>query len=296
MPSNNLKVELKDFKVISLEHLNATASFLKRVEKKYLLNSNQFIKLLSDLKKNYNILEINWKKVFSYDNVYMDTNDHLFYEQHEKWLNSRVKVRTRFYVDSNLAFFEFKHRLDWVVNKYRYEFPAHEHGFMTKWKKRFFDWIWQSVYNTKAPEINPSLKTNYKRITMVSKKDDERLTFDFWVNVTNLRKNDAQNIDLKNLIIVETKSLKEVSLADKIMQKHNITQYKHCSKYCLWIIYSWLAEKYDAFKETMEKIKKIRMETVQTSRNDSENRKWSLNKIIKNIKKETKEKVKEIQK
>ncbi|MDR2640553.1 MAG: hypothetical protein LBC61_04500 [Candidatus Peribacteria bacterium] len=42
----------------------------------------------------------------------MDTNDYLFYNQHQNKLNSRVKVRTRFYVDSNLALFEFKYKLN----------------------------------------------------------------------------------------------------------------------------------------------------------------------------------------
>lgn len=296
MSDSNLRIQLKDFKIISLEGLNSSASFLKRLEKKYLLNSKQFLRLLPELKKNYNILEINWRRVFNYDNVYMDTENYLFYEQHQNWIDSRVKARTRFYVDSNLAYFEFKHKINWVTNKYRYEFPAHEHWFITKWKKRFFDWVWQSIYNIAAPDLTPSLKTKYKRITMVSKKWDERLTFDFEVNVQDLRKIDSQNIELKNLIIIESKSLKQISTADRIMEKNGIQQYKHCSKYCLGIIYSWLAEKFDTFKETMAKVKEIRMETVKVSRNQSEDRKWSLNKIINNIKKETREKVKEIQK
>ncbi|MDR1944589.1 MAG: VTC domain-containing protein [Candidatus Peribacteria bacterium] len=107
-----MNLQLKDFKTISLNHLNAKASFLKRIEQKYLLNSKDFISIIKDLKKDFNILDINGKKVFIYDNVYMDTSDYLFYNQHQNKLNSRIKVRTRFYVDSNLAFFELKHKLN----------------------------------------------------------------------------------------------------------------------------------------------------------------------------------------
>ena len=97
--------KLKNFKSITLNQLNATASFLKRIDRKFLLNSKQFSTILDELKDNFNVLEIDGKKVFNYDNVYMDTADYLFYNQHQNKLESRTKVRTRYYVDSNIAFF-----------------------------------------------------------------------------------------------------------------------------------------------------------------------------------------------
>jgi hypothetical protein len=256
-----------------------------------LLNLKDFASVIKELKKNFNILEIDWKKVFSYDNVYMDTKDYLFYNQHQNKLNSRVKVRTRFYVDANSAFFEFKHKINWVTNKYRYEFPSHEHWFMTRWKKRFFDWVWQSIYNEKSPEISPSIKTNYKRITLVSKKWDERVTIDFNIKARDLRKKDAKIVDLKNLIIVESKSMKSISMADNLMKNYGIKRIFNCSKYSLWIIYSGLAERYDTFQETIKKIKQIRMETVRIWRIKDTQRNASLDKIIKNIKRDTSKKV-----
>ncbi|MBT3727451.1 VTC domain-containing protein [bacterium] len=94
---------------------------------------------MEKLKEDFDILEIKGQKVFSYDNVYMDTHDHLFYNQHQNKEKSRTKVRTRYYVDNNLAFFEYKHKKKGITSKYRYEFPSEEHGFMTKGKKRFFE-------------------------------------------------------------------------------------------------------------------------------------------------------------
>ena len=279
--------KLKSFKPITLTELNSTASFLKRIDRKFLLNSKQFSDILSDLKEQFQVLEIAWKKVFEYDNVYMDTKDYLFYNQHQNKLKSRTKIRTRYYVDSNLAFFEYKQKNDWVTSKYRYQFPSEEHGFMTRGKKRFFDWVWQSVYSgEKAPEISPSIKTNYKRITMVSKNWEERLTIDFDIKATDLRKKWAKVVDLKNLVIIESKSLKEDCQACEIMKNHDIDKAKSCSKYSLWVVYSWLAEKFDTFKETMEQIKKIRMETITNKK-----RKGSLNDITKHITNEITKKV-----
>ncbi|MBF0913897.1 polyphosphate polymerase domain-containing protein, partial [Candidatus Gracilibacteria bacterium] len=222
----NLNKSLKKFKAISLSELNAKASFLKRIDRKYLLTYNQFLEILSDLKNDFKVLEIGKRKVFTYDNVYMDTEDYLFYKQHQNKLKSRTKVRTRYYVDSNLAFFEFKQKVNGVTSKFRYEFPSEEHGFMTKGKKRFFDGVWQSIYNgkIKTPSISPAIKTNYKRITMVSLNGDERLTIDFNVKALDLRKSKADIVDLKNLIIIESKSLKRESMISKLMAEKAIPE------------------------------------------------------------------------
>ncbi len=258
------KENLKKFEKLTLTELNSTASFLKRIDRKFLLTKDQFKEILEDLKKDFRVLEINNLRMFKYDNVYMDTKDFLFYKQHQNWINPRTKIRTRLYKDSNLAFFEYKHKQDWVTQKFRYSFPVEEHWTMTKWKKRFFEWVWQSLHNwEKAPEIFPAIRTTYDRITLVSKNWEERLTIDFNIKTKNLRRKNWRIVDLKNLVIIESKTLKEDAIAIKIMEKHNIEKAKACSKYSLGVIYAWLAEKYDHFKETMEKIREIRIQTLK---------------------------------
>lgn len=258
------KIKLRDFNTINLTELNAKSSYLKRIDTKYLLNGNQFNEILEELKYNYKVLEIKWRKIFSYDNVYMDTDDYLFYNQHQEGKRSRTKVRTRYYVDSDLAFFEYKQKIDWITSKYRYEFPSEEHGFMTKGKKRFFEWVWQSMYYwEETPKLSPSIRTKYKRITLVSKDGSERLTVDFDIKTLDLRWRNTEEIDLTNLVIIESKTLKQKSLCSEMMDHHNIEIAKSCSKYSLWVVYSGLAQRYDTFKETIEKIKDIRMETLK---------------------------------
>ncbi len=278
--------KLKTFWTIGLTELNSKASYLKRIDTKYLLNSKQFSDILDKLKENYRVLEIKGQKLFSYDNVYMDTLEYLFYNQHQSKETSRTKIRTRYYTDSDLAFFEYKQKQNWITTKYRYEFPSEEHGFMTKGKKRFFEWVWQSMYsNTKAPKLSPSIKTKYKRITLVSKDSTERLTVDFDIKTLDLRNHKSSEVNLTNLVIIESKSLKKNCYSSKLMQKNNIKKAKSCSKYSLWVVYSGLAEKYDTFKETMEFIKEIRMETIKNRNRVSSLLKTPIisNKNIKNI-------------
>ncbi len=262
--NNYFKNKLTDFDPLTLTELNASASFLKRIDTKFLLTKNEFSNILDDLLKDFKVLEIAWKRIFSYDNVYMDTPDYFFYNQHQNKEASRTKIRTRLYKDSNLAFFEYKQKENWITRKYRYEFPADEHGIMTKWKIRFFEWVWQSVYDgQKAPEITPAIKTKYKRITFVSKIWEERLTIDFDIKTINLREKWKKEIDLTNLVIIESKSLSKNCNSLKIIKNHWIKQANSCSKYSLWVIYSGLARKFDTFAETMMKIKEIRLETLK---------------------------------
>ena len=275
----NFKNIIDKFDNLTLTELNSQASFLKRIDRKFLLTYWEFEKVLEDLKQYFRILEIAENRVFDYDNVYMDTQDHLFYKWHQDWMNSRTKIRTRLYKDSDLAFFEYKHKVDWVTRKYRYEFPSEEHGIMTKGKKRFFEWVWQSIYDwVKTPKITPSIRTKYKRITLVSKVWEERLTIDFEIKTENLRKPDSKEADLKNLIIVESKTLNENCKSLEVMKSHNIKQAKACSKYSLWVIYAWLAEKHDHFAKTMKKIKEVRLDTLANRKREQKVQTFTKNK------------------
>lgn len=261
---------LSGFSAINLTELNATASYLKRIDRKFLLTEKEFLNILWDLSDDFRALEIGGKRTFLYDNVYMDTKDYLFYNQHQNKVPSRTKIRTRHYTDAgDLAFFEYKQKEGWVTKKFRYQFPAAEHGTMTKGKIRFFEWVFQSLYNDKAPEISPAMRTKYNRLTLVSKTGEERLTIDFNISIQDLRNKNAKSKKLKNLVIIESKSLSDDCKSIQIIESHGIKRANSCSKYSLGIIYSGLAEKWSKFQETMDKIKEIRMELSKNQRNAS---------------------------
>lgn len=261
---------LSGFSAINLTELNATASYLKRIDRKFLLTEKQFLEILSDLSDDFRALEIDGKRTFLYDNVYMDTADYLFYNQHQNKVPSRTKIRTRHYTDAgDLAFFEYKQKEGGVTKKFRYQFPASEHGTMTKGKKRFFEGVFQSLYNEKAPDISPAMQTKYNRLTLVSKSGEERLTIDFNISVKDLRNKKAKRISLDNLVIIESKSLSDTCKSIQIIESHGIERANSCSKYSLGVVYSGLAEKWSKFQETMNKIAEIRKEVVNDARDTS---------------------------
>ncbi len=257
-----LKNKLFSLPSIDLTGLNASASYLKRKDRKFLLTERQLIEVLSDLPEVYQVLEIDGKRVFWYDNVYMDTQDYLFYKQHENKVPSRTKVRTRLYQDSKLAFFEYKQKENGVTKKYRYQFPFLEHGTMTKWKKRFFDGVYQNNYEEKTPDISPSIRTRYNRLTLVATDGEERLTIDFNIRVQDIRNKWSREKQLKNLVILESKSMSKTCRSVELMKEKWFKRARWCSKYSLWVVYSWLAEKWTTFENTIKKIKEIRTEFI----------------------------------
>jgi len=59
------------------------------------------------------------------------------------------------------------------------------------------------------------------------------MTIDFNIKTKNLRRKNGRLVDLKNLVIIESKTLKKDALALDVMKKHNIEKAKACSKYSL---------------------------------------------------------------
>lgn len=257
----DLNNRLKTFNQISLTQLNAQASFLDRIDTKYLLTENEFTEILKDLEKEFYILDIKEKSVFEYESIYMDSEKYDFYFQHQNKEKSRTKVRTRNYLDSWIAFFEYKQKQKWVTRKFRYQFTdPKEHGQMNNESVKFFEWAFQSFYSKSPEKIFPSLATRYNRITLCSKSNDERVTVDFNIRLEDLRNTWKEIISLDNLVILESKSMSKNWKSAEIMKKNKIKKAGSCSKYSLWICYQEIVKKEDMknFKSTMRIIEKIR--------------------------------------
>ncbi|NDK08568.1 VTC domain-containing protein [Candidatus Gracilibacteria bacterium] len=255
----DLNIKLKTFNQISLSQLNAQASFLDRIDTKYILTEEEFKNVLKDLEEEFYVLEINEKSVFEYESVYMDTKEYNFYYQHQNGEKNRTKVRTRNYLDSGIAFFEYKQKQNGITRKFRYQFKdTMEHGTMNKESNKFFEGVYQSFYS-KSPEIIfPSLATKYHRITFCSKSNDERVTVDFNVRLQDLRNEGKDIISLDNLVILESKSMSKDGKSAQIMKKYDIKKAGSCSKYSLGLCYQGMIEETSRFKTTMNKIEKIK--------------------------------------
>ena len=255
--------QLQSMSPISLEQLNATMSLMERIDKKYLLHTDQLAELIKNLGDDYYVLNIQDKQIFSYDNVYMDTRDYAFYMQHQNGHKPRTKVRSRCYMDSNLAFFEFKQKNDEVTRKFRYQYEVENHGILNNEMIKFFEWLYSSFYNVTPKElIFPSFGTRYRRCTLCSKNNDERITIDFDITLTDLRskgkKVNLPEIKLDNLAIIESKSTHITCKSHTTFADMGIQAYNKCSKYCMAMIYYKRTDKIDSFEKTIARVDEIR--------------------------------------
>lgn len=239
------------FETISLEDLNKYAALLDREENKYLIEADQFIKLMDDLQKAFYVLQIKKQTVFSYKSMYFDSDDLIGYTYHNQGRTKRrFKVRTREYIDSGLCFFEvkLKNKRGGTIKK-RIPYTTDNYGAMTKEALRFLKETYKSVYGQLFPhEISPQVEVSYSRITLVAKDTAERVTIDFNLTFSG---QDKTTTAVRPLIIVETKSPTGRGVADTIFRQHGIKS-RSCSKYCLGANLLDHDVKYNRFKPLLK--------------------------------------------
>lgn len=250
---NNLNTFISSFTSLSLEELNAKASMLDRSENKYIFSLNDLYDSSDDLLKEFDILEIDSKKEFTYETIYFDDENNVCYEDHHQWKRLRFKARTRRYNDSNLYFFELKLK-DFRNKTSKKRFNCGEENFwkMTPEAIEFIEQKYFKLYKKHFPyHLSPSIKMSYKRVTLVAKAWNERMTIDYDLTIY---KNtwEIEYVVPKDFIIIETKSSNGNGIADKIFRNH-FHRSTSCSKFCLSKIISWQVDKVNNFRVILKK-------------------------------------------
>lgn len=248
LQKHDLNVILEQFKMISLEEMN-DVKLLNRFDKKYCVNMQQLQNILESVTGYYYILKIDGTRLQTYHSVYYDTPADLFYLSHHNGIASRYKIRKREYVNSEISFFEIKHKSNkGKTIKKRIpslsivpEITAAENHFIYTATNHFFEGLTVKSENT------------FNRITLVSKALDERCTIDinivFSGNEKKLLLGDFAVIELKQ----GTLNMKS-KLADtlKICRIYPLG----FSKYCMGRALSERGLKKNLFKSRLMKINK----------------------------------------
>ncbi len=245
---NGLKDILNELPSISLAEMDGV-SLLDRVDTKFILNLDLLPTLLISLKDHYSILEIENKRFAHYETLYYDYDDLSLYKNHHNGKKNRYKIRRRTYTDSNLSFLEIKYktnkgktlksRMDTPVNG---EFNTTEQQFIEQNSPLDIDLLKYFLTNT------------FKRITLVSNKNIERVTIDFDISFSKENKEKT----LSNLIVVEVKTQKGNKKSDalKFMRDHKVGQ-SSFSKYCTGITLLYKGVKYNNFKSRLIALNKL---------------------------------------
>lgn len=239
--------DLANFEAVGLKYLDSV-KLMNRVDQKFILTDKQLHHLLPELAKHYRILEINGKRIFSYDSLYFDTPALDFYRDHHNGKPNRVKVRRRAYLDTGTGYFEVKRK----VKGYRTEkdrvksaFAAPDNDLEQKLLQK---------HHLDTLTISPSMNVRYKRITLTGMHLNERITID-----TQLEFEDAHHIErLEGLVIIEVKQ-EQIKRESQVIQLLRIQQNRPfgISKYALGIVLLNMSSKTNAFRHKVAKIKHL---------------------------------------
>ena len=247
------------FDQISLSELNESMSLMERKEQKYIVHFGQLNQIIWAMKDKFRLLTIGSTDMFSYENVYMDTDAYEFYKMHAWGSKTRLKIRTRKYVDSDLHFFEYKQKANKRVTKFRYEMTAQEFGLMWESAIKFCEWVDSECKLMPTQWLIPALQNSYQRVTLCCNEWQERVTIDYNIAFHNVRTWKTARID--NIAIIETKSIAQPSPTSILLQeKCGIKPQSACSKYCIGLYMTDAVDDPARFKNTINHISGLQAE------------------------------------
>lgn len=224
-------------------------SLLKRTDTKFVIHASSLSRVLKDTKKEYQVLEVDGKRIMNYSSLYFDTPKFKFYYDHHNKRVNRFKIRQRKYVDSDLTFLEIKKKNGkGETNKSRIKIDDFEKELSTT-SKEFIEQITEQKLSLK-----PRLWNNFHRITLVNLNDNERVTIDLELSYTINKKES----DYKKIVIIEVKQgqFDRSSEIIKILKKYTYNPYS-ISKYCIGVVNLYGDVKYNLFKKKLLKLKKL---------------------------------------
>ncbi len=223
---------------------------MNRVDRKFCVNTALLPDLLEQIVDDYYILDMDGVRLFKYTNTYFDTRENSMYNDHVRGRKTRFKIRQRAYVESQSSYFEIKFKNNkGKTFKSRVAYAQDEDLFSDK-ITRFLE---EHSPFTSA-ELQPVLENAFMRLTLVSKKLDERCTIDYGV----LFQGDGSAVELDQIAIVEVKT-EGYSKHSKLVQtlRENNFRPNSFSKYVVGRSMLDHRVKNNAYRSKLRQIEKI---------------------------------------
>src|SRR5262245_58266814 len=160
------------FEATDIAAVNAHAAMLQRLDNKYIIEADTLEAALPMLARQFEVLEIDGRRAFSYENCYFDGPLLPSYFDHHQGRRKRSKVRMRRYADSGLCFVEIKLKdKRGITVKRRMPCDADDYGFWTPAAQGHIEAAYLDLYGQAFPHaLDRALDTNYTRMTLVAKQ------------------------------------------------------------------------------------------------------------------------------
>ena len=188
---------LAEYSPITLEEMSGV-KLMNRIDTKFVTTQAQLSQLLGLARGEYRAQEIGGNRFSRYDTTYFDTLDFDMYRVHQTGHTGRQKLRFRTYVSSNLQFMEVKTKNNHGRTKKK-RIPVADMNLADAEKTTFL----AEHLRYAADTLQPAIRNNFDRITLVNHKKTERLTIDTNLRFFNLVS--GQNLEMGPLVIIELK-------------------------------------------------------------------------------------------
>ena len=238
------------FASITLSEMDGVA-LLNRTDTKYVLTERQLYQALSALTADYRILQVDGVRLNHYRTLYFDTPNFALYMRHHAGALNRYKVRSRTYVDSQLAFLEVKHKVnDSRTIKTRLQTPS----LLTELASEANHFL-QANYPNNPDLLEAKLWNEFQRITLVSKKHPERLTIDLNLQFS---RNKYTTVTLPGVVVAEVKQT-GINRASNFIRQMRAMGIRSTgfSKYCVGVSLLYQNVKHNNFKPKLLLLKKL---------------------------------------
>ena len=188
----------------TLEEIDRRSALRHRVDRKYVVPGDALPELIESV-DDYDALEIDGRRIFTYENVYFDTPGLRCFRDHVEGSRPRFKARTRYYRDTGKCFFEVKVKIGADTHKRQYDCDVAEHGVVTAAARDFLREAMTELTGAEPPDdLAAVLSTSFQRATLSAREGGERATIDLEVV---LRAMDDRTVSLRDeFALVETKS------------------------------------------------------------------------------------------
>jgi len=240
---------LECFEPISLAELDA-AALMNRVDTKYVLSRADLPYVLGALVDDYRVLEVEGVRLCRYATLYFDTPALDLYARHHMGRADRYKVRSRWYLDSDAAFFEVKRRNihgRTIKDRIRTEALLTQ---LTPEASRFVD----AVEPDGARPLQSTLWNEFSRLTLVSKRRPERATFDLHLSY----RLGEQSVSLGEIVVAEVKQESVDRGSELIAQMRALgLRPASFSKYCVGLAMLRPEIKHNCFKPAIRRVDHI---------------------------------------
>ncbi|MEN8202606.1 MAG: polyphosphate polymerase domain-containing protein [Bacteroidota bacterium] len=242
---------LADYDAITLEEIER-ASLLRRKDRKYLFSTRLLPEILNQVSGTYRVLEINGSRSHPYRTFYYDTPDLEMYHKHHRGLANRHKVRFREYTSSDVRFLEVKRKnARGITNKKRIQTSGMDQTTLIN-EAEFLEK--NSPYRSEG--ISFAMENGFKRTTLVSQSQAERITLDFQLRFTG--HSEEVCMDLPGVCVAEIKYENHLSgsVFHKALRQSRISP-RRFSKYAIGMALLHPELKQNRFKERVRSVHQI---------------------------------------